>query len=239
MKTKGTVLITGAAKRLGRAMSLHLASLGYSVAIHYNHSEKEAKTLANLIKSKKGQCALFPADLTNEKETNALIANVKKTFPQLNVLINNASFFEPSAIKTCSIEHFSDNLNVHLKAPFILTKRFAAACQKGNIINILDTNIIQDKTSHFAYLLSKKSLLELTKLSAVELGPHIRVNAIAPGLILPPEGESIGYLKKRAERIPLKKIGDLQSILTSIEFLLNNPYVTGQVIFNDGGEHLL
>ena len=131
------------------------------------------------------------------------------------------------------MKEFDRDFAIHVKAPLILSRDFAAQCQQGQIINMLDTYIVGYENPRFSYLLSKKALAELTKIAAVELAPQIRVNAIAPGFILPPEGSHKGV-----EKIPLKKKGDVDKVTDAIEFLIRNPYITGQTIFVDGGKHL-
>lgn len=238
-KAQKTVLITGGAKRIGRALCLSLASGGYTIALHYHHSVRKAQKTAETIRRKGSECELFPCDLSNEQQTGRLISDVLKKFSRLDVLINNASVFKPSTIKSSGIPTLHRHFSVNFNAPYILTNRFAKECKKGNIINILDTHIVNHKTRHAAYLLSKKALCELTKLSAVELAPHIRVNAVSPGLILPPVQTASDHLTRLTKKIPLKKKGTVDQITQTIMFLLNNPYLTGQVIYNDGGEHLI
>lgn len=233
------VLVTGGAKRIGKAICLSLSSRGYAIALHYHHSVHEAERTAKAIRQKGGTCELFPCDLSDEQQVTALIPGVLKKFSRLTVLINNASIFEPSTIKSPDLKSFDRHFTVNFKAPYILTSQFARNSRKGHIINVLDTHITDHKTSYADYLLSKKALGELTKLSAVELAPHIRVNGIAPGLIFAPAQAGPGHLEKLAKKVPLKQKGDVSQIVRSIEFLLNNPYITGQIIFNDGGEHLI
>ena len=157
----------------------------------------------------------------------------------MSVLVNNASIFETSTVAGFSGSSFDRHMNINLKAPMILTREFAAACRRGHVINILDTHITSNKTDHATYLLSKKGLAELTKMAAVEFSPRVRVNAVAPGLILPPAGKSTKHLERLAKDVPLKRKGSLGNITRTVEFLINNDYVNGQIIFNDGGEHLL
>ena len=128
---------------------------------------------------------------------------------------------------------------VHVKAPYILTQEFARLCKAGSIINILDTHITENRTAHFDYLLSKKTLAAFTQQAAVSLAPKIRVNAIAPGLILPPVAEKADYLNRLAKKIPLKRKGNIENITHAVQFLAKNNYITGQVLFIDGGEHLI
>lgn len=236
---EGTALVTGASQRIGEALALKLSFLNYRIALHYNHSKKQAETLRQVIKDSGRACEIFRCDLASPQESAKLVGQVFQRFGDLNVLVNNASVFKPSRFKTATIQSFDEHFNVHVKTPFILMQDFVKRCHKGQIINILDTNITKNKTHHFTYLLSKKALYELTKMAAVEAGPHVRVNAIAPGLILPPKGKDSAYLQKRAASVPLQRTGDIEKIVQSMEFLLTNTYLTGQVLFNDGGEHLI
>ena len=236
--TSKVALVTGGAKRIGRAICLKLAQLGYDIALHYNASSKEARELAQLIRQNTQHCEIFRCDLANESQISQLIKKVYAKYKRLDVLINSASLFEKSNFKNETNALFNKHFNVNFKAPFILTRDFARLATKGQIINILDANVVKNKTSHLSYLLSKKSLYELTKVAAVELAPHIRVNGIAPGFILPPKGATENYLNRLRNKIPLQTQGSPEQIAFCVEFLLKNPYVTGQVIFNDGGEHL-
>ena len=233
------VLITGGSQRIGQAIALALAGRGFDIALHYNHSKKEALALAAQILRKGVRCELFACDLTKEFQVLLLLEKVYKKFPQLNLLINNASIFLPSEIGHRGLKLLDEHWSVNFKAPFILSGEFARLCRSGQIINILDTKVVKNKTAHAGYLVSKKALHELTKMAAVEWAPRIRVNAVAPGIILPPSGKGKDYLAKRAKQIPLQKQGDVRYITQSIEFLIDNEFVTGQVIFADGGEHLI
>ena len=237
-KSTKTALITGGAKRIGKALAEELAKQGYAIALHYNNSITAAQSVQKHL-NRRTCCAIFPCDLADSDRVEMLILDVLKIFGRLDVLINSASIFEPGSIRKSSLEEFDRHMAVNFKAPLILTSAFARLCRRGHIINILDTNVVKNKISHVPYFLSKKSLFELTKLSAMELGPEIRVNAVAPGLILPPEGEDAAYLNRRATRLPLKKRGSVHDVCSAVTFLLKQPYVTGQVIFADGGEHLI
>ena len=239
LPTPEAVLITGAAKRIGKITAMHLAHRGYAVALHYNQAQREAIDLRDQIRRKGGRCEVFPCDLTSAAAMLSLVPRVIKIFPKLSVLINNASQFTKSRFREITLEQFHRDFSIHLMAPLFLSRDFSKFCKRGHIINILDTHITSQKTQYFLYLLAKKSLHALTQMLAMELAPHFRVNAIAPGLILPPAGKGDRYLKKLSKKVPLKDKGDPWQIVQSVEFLLNNPCMTGQVIFNDGGEHLL
>ncbi|MDP2654588.1 MAG: SDR family oxidoreductase [Candidatus Omnitrophota bacterium] len=235
---KGTALVTGAARRIGKTLALALSRWGYRVALHCNRSHKDAGAVAREIKKEGGDCEIFAFDLADAGKVQALFKAVTRRFPDLNILINNASIFEKSSLRKPDLGNFDRHFAVNLRAPYILTSLFASSCKKGHIINILDAHIVRDRTAHAAYLLSKKGLNELTRMSAYALAPDIRVNGIAPGLILPPEGEGQNYLDRLAKDIPLKRKGDLANIVRSLQFLLENDDLTGQIIFSDGGEHL-
>ena len=153
-------------------------------------------------------------------------------------MVNNASVFDGSFLKKTSPELFDKQLDVNLKAPFFLMRDFANYCKKGNIINFVDTRITTNKSDFAAYSLSKKGLWEITKMAALEFAPEVRVNAIAPGVTLPPEDKDENYLEKLAQNIPMRKPGGVEPILKSIDYILENDHLTGQLLFADGGEKL-
>ena len=239
MANTKAALITGGAKRIGKAIALHLAQNGYDIALHYNTSKKEANLVKNEINKLGRKCSLYKCNLLNTKELTSLIKEVKKSFPNLSLLINNASIFEEEKFLKTDLSFLDRHLNVNFKAPFFLSQSFAKYCKKGQIINLLDANVTRSKTKYFAYNLSKKMLFEFTKMSAVELAPQIRVNAIAPGPILSPPGKDLNYLQKKGLIVPLQKKGEVKNIIQCIRFLVENNYVTGQCIFVDGGKHLV
>ncbi len=238
--TKSKVaLVTGGAKRIGQAIALSLAAQGYSIALHYYTSKAAAEKTAQAIKNLNVDCQIFPADLTDLQSTQNFVKRVFTHYSKIDVLVNNASLFQPSTLKKGDLKQFENDMAVHVRVPFLLISQFAKRYKAGNIINILDTRISDAKAPRFSYLLAKKALAELTTMAALELAPAIRINGIAPGLILAPEGEKQSYLQRLTQRIPLRKKGELQHITQSIEFLLNNDFLTGQIIYVDGGEHLI
>lgn len=236
---KPYALVTGGARRIGRAICLKLSSLGYGIAIQYHHSQKEAAALKEEIHQEGGEAGMFSCNLLDTAHVQKLIPLVVEHYPGMCILVNNASIFTQDTLQDADLAQFEQHIQIHCQAPFILSQLFARHCREGQIINLLDTHVAHNRTNHFSYLLSKKNLLALTEMSAVELAPAIRVNGIAPGLILPPEEESDGYLQRLAKHIPLRRKGALKNIEDTVEFLLKNDFLTGQVIFNDGGEHLL
>jgi len=235
-----TALITGASKRVGKAIAVHLAEKGWNIAVHFNTSEKPAEVLVNELIAKYSQQKFqaFKANLSSLDEVIKLIPKVLKEFGEIHLLINNASVFDSGYLKSTSSELYDEQMNVNLKAPFFLIRDFANLCKKGNIINFVDTRVTSNKSNFTAYSLSKKGLWNLTQMAALELAPDIRVNAIAPGVTLAPEDKDDNYLQNLAQNIPMRKPGGLDPIIKSMDFILENNHLTGQLIFADGGENL-
>lgn len=237
---KQTALVTGASKRIGKAIAEYLAAKGWNLIIHYNTSAKAAEQLfAELSKKYTSQhFQIVKTDLANANEVVALIPKVVSRYGEFDLLVNNASVFDRGYLLETSAELFDSQFNVNLKAPFFLMRDFANYCKKGNIVNFVDTRVTSNKSNFVAYSLSKKGLWELTQMAALEFAPGIRVNAIAPGLTLAPEDEDENYLQNLAETIPMKRPGGLDPILKSMDYILENNYLTGQLLFADGGENL-
>ena len=237
---KKTVLITGSAKRLGKEMAIHLAKQGWNIAIHFHSSENLAISLKKKLSNDfpESKFELFKADLSDSNQVERLIPEVLEKMGKLDLLINNASVFDPGFIGETSPDFLDRQMNINFKTPFVLIRNFAQHVKKGAIINIVDTRISKNKSNYAAYSLSKKALWELTKMAALEFAPGIRVNAIAPGLTLPPEGKDESYLQKLAENIPMKKPGGVEPILQNLDYIIGNDYLTGQLLFADGGENL-
>jgi len=237
MKTRKAALITGGAERIGRAMSLRLSDLGYDIALQYNKAERQAEQTKEEITRKGLACDIFKADFLVESDVEKLIQSVNRSF-DLKILINNASAFIPSNISDTGTELFMKLLRINFLSAYTLTKRFTKTNQSGLIINMLDTKINKNASKHFDYLMTKKFLKIFTEMSAMDLAPHFRVNAIAPGLILPPKEKEPDYLKKLSRHIPMKSTGTLKQIQDAMVFFVESDFTTGQTIFIDGGEHL-
>lgn len=242
----GAALVTGGAKRIGREIALFLAQNGFDIAISYNKSQADAQKLAEEITKKFAvKCEIFAADLCREKDARSLIDAVIERFTHLNLLINNASIFNKSKFFAASENELSDNLNIHFIAPLILSQQFAKNVlmrdiKNAQIINMIDKNIVRFDTQYFCYLLSKKNLAEATKMLALELAPHVRVNGIAPGFILNPidGGVEEEKLQNIIKKIPLQRKGEPQNIVQTVEFLIKNDFINGQIIAVDGGASL-
>ena len=237
---KKIALITGASKRIGKAIALHLAEKGWNVAIHYNKSKEPAEVLVNELSAKfqSQKFKSFKANLSVIEEVVELIPTVVNYFGEIQLLVNNASVFDSSYVESTTEKLFDTQINVNFKAPFFLIRDFANHCKKGNIINFVDTRITSNKSDFAAYSISKKALWDLTQMAALELAPAIRVNAIAPGVTLAPEDKDDNYLHNLAKNIPMKKPGGLEPILKSVDYILENNHLTGQLLFADGGENL-
>ncbi|OSM04893.1 putative short-chain dehydrogenase/reductase SDR [Magnetofaba australis IT-1] len=224
--------------RLGRALALSLAQRGYDVMIHYNSSVAQRDdTLQELAACGVDSHAL-QADLSDVAAIPELLRRAKQAMPHLGVLINSASAYQHASIMQTDAALFDQQFAVNLRAPFFLTQAFARTCGQGCVINILDNKINYNQFEYAAYLLAKKSLAEFTKMAAMELAPALRVNGVAPGVVLPAETRSEAYVKWRIEGIPLKRQGETDHIAQAMHYLLENPFVTGQALVVDGGESI-
>ena len=240
MTNSKTALITGGARRIGREIAIDLAKNGFDVAIHYNNSENEAQNLKKEIEALGSQCFLIKADLFDEKQLNQLVKKMA-TIKNLSLLINNASVFSKSHFLETDFEDFEKNFTIHLKVPLILSKAFAENCTRGSqIINLVDKNISRFETRYFNYILSKKALADATKMLALQLAPNIRVNAIAPGFVLNSidEENPSEETKNLLAKIPLKSKASEKNIVQGVNYLLANEFVTGEILFIDGGARL-
>lgn len=214
-----------------------LAEMGHDIAIHHSSSSDTTET-EELVRAKGVNCQSYEADLTDAKQTSGLVTRVHDDMPHLNILINNASVFLKDSIADSETALLDIHYSVNVRAPFILIREFGELVNLGQVINMADTRISIDDILSAAYSLSKKSLKDLTELAAVEFAPEIRVNAVAPGLILPPPGENDLFLEKKARTVPLKRRGGPSDVTQAIRYLLEAEFVTGQTIFVDGGAHL-
>ncbi|MGV3524541.1 MAG: SDR family oxidoreductase [Candidatus Sericytochromatia bacterium] len=234
----GAALITGGARRLGRVMALTLAARGYDLVLHHRSSAEEAHNLAALAADFGAQTHLIQGDLEDMHFVQSLVTQAQTVFPHLNLLLNNASAFYPQRLQDTDLATLDTMLNLHLKAPLLLTRDFAQHCGTGQIVNLIDTQVLKQPTDYVPYILSKKALHELTALSAKALGPQIRVNAIAPGYILPPVAGNEDDGERQIARTPLKRSGTSEDITRALEALLDNDFLTGQVLWVDGGQRL-
>lgn len=234
-------LVTGGAKRLGRAICLALADAGFDVAIHYNSSAAEAEALAREVRAPGRQAVTLQADLMREAQVATLISRATEELGPLGVLINNASTFERDEWNDATRESWDLHLEPNLRAPFLLMQGFAAslpAPQHGVIINMLDQRVMS-LTPHFVtYTVSKAGLWALTQQMALALAPRIRVNGIGPGPALPSPRQSQAQFDRQCASVPLARGTSPEEIGAAVMALLALPSVTGQIINLDGGQHL-
>lgn len=230
-------LISGAGKRVGQAVAIALAKNGWNVALHHNSTDI-AQTVAGVEKLGVKFCTI-QANLNNHADVLQVLPQANAALGEISLLVNNASIFEKCSFAETDEDVFDRHMNINFKAPFFLSQAFAKQTENGQIINICDTNVSKNKTTYFAYLLSKKSLSDLTKMLAVELGPRILVNGIFPTTISEfSDNVDQHYLQKRTKDLPLKNITNIVEILDAVNFLINSN-LTGQEVFTDGGEQLL
>jgi pteridine reductase len=233
-----TALITGAARRLGRAMAMALAQNAVNVVIHYRRSSDEATALLTEIEGLGVKGWLVQADLADPREAERLFDQVVTQAGPIDILINNASSWPQETLWEVSDESLQEAMRVHTLAPLVLSRGLAKQNRPGHILNILDTRVTSYDKGHATYHLSKRSLLTLTRMLALELAPAVAVNAIAPGLILPPEGQDETYLQRLAYTNPLNRHGDPEDVTEAVLFLLSSRFVTGQILYIDGGYHM-
>jgi len=232
-------LVTGAGVRLGREIALALAGEGADLVIHYNTSRAEAEQVAAEVRALGGRAAVAQAELADADALAGLVDRAGEMVGPLHILVNSASIFAPSTVADMTLDQVIENLRVNAWAPFELSRRFAAQeIESGHIVNLLDTRVVGLDLGHAAYILSKHVLAQLTRMTAAEFAPRIAVNAVAPGLILPPPGEDESYLAKLAGSLPLQRHGGPEDVVDAILYLVKTRFVTGQVIFVDGGRHL-
>ena len=239
-KLKGrTALITGASKRIGRALAIALAEEGVNIVAHDRRTlEADTIKVCGEVKDCGAKSWKVLADLEKPEEYESLIAQAIKAAGSLDFLINNASIFLPNTPMDVGFGDITRHLHVNAWAPFALSRDFVRLAERGKIINLLDTRIIGNDRAHVAYVLSKKMLSALTMMSALEFAPSFTVNGVAPGLILPPEGKDESYLDVLAKSVPLRKHGGPGDIAEAVLYLLKSDYVTGQILYVDGGKHL-
>ncbi len=233
-----TVLITGAALRVGRSLALSLADAGWDIALHYNTSEKPARELAALIAGKGRKAHLAQADLAREQSVSGIFPALAKQGIIPDALINNAATFEKDSLGTIDHKHWHAQMDTNLFAPLLLMRDFAAHYKGdgGNIINITDGLAGWSMSSNFlSYSLSKVGLAHATRMLAHEFAPRIRVNAIAPGATLASKHDTKETFAKLKEIVPLKRVSSPEEVCDAALFLLSAPSVTGQIISLSGG----
>jgi len=235
-----TILVTGAARRLGRICTLACGRAGADVIIHHGHSPQEAASVQKEIASFGRRAWILTSDLSNADEVSRLISRANEIGP-LYALVNSAAIFEPLTLQTTTLDDWERHFAINLTAPFLLSQAFARQIPEGDegrIVNILDWRALRPGADHFPYTVSKAALAALTKSLAVALAPRITVNGLALGAILPPANSSAG--DEIIKRVPARRWSEAQEVEDALVFLLAGPaYITGEIIHVDGGRHLV
>ena len=240
-------LVTGAAQRLGKAFALTLARQGYAILLHYNTSESAAAATADEVRALGVPVFPLQADLSDEPQVAALFANLDEllaaqagSIAPLTVLVNSAGVMQRADARSISGADFDASLDINLRAPFLCAQHaFHRMSAGGLIVNLTDVAAQKAWSGFPAYTVGKSALETLTRVLARSFAPRVRVNAIAPGLVLPGDGLQPGEWDRLVGRLPLKRPATLAEIASTLEFLLKNEYITGQTIVVDGGYSLL
>ena len=240
MDKEKVILVTGGSKRIGADIARYFHKRGFKVIIHFNKSVKEAENLKrNLLSKRKGSCLTVQADFFDENSISEALQEILNSTDKLDVLINNASSFFSTPIETASREDWSNLLDTNASIPLFLTQAFKPLLDstKGCIINISDSQVDSGISQYSLYTAAKAALESLTKSLSRELAPNIRVNAIAPGIILWPENDRTSEEAKKEiiSKTALGRMGSPEDIAAAAYFLYQSTYMTGQVLKVDGG----
>lgn len=242
MELRGRVaLVTGAGRRLGRAMAAALARRGMTVAIHYHASADGARELQDEINHEGGQAGCFSADLTDAEAARGLPQQVVATLGRLDVLINSAAIMQRLRFEETTPEQWDAILDLNLRSVFFCTQGAAPALRaaRGKVVNLADLSGIQPWPGFAAHSISKAGVIMLTKVMARSLAPEVTVNAIAPGAVLVPDDYDAGERERLARSTPLRRLGNPSDAVAALLYLLEGgDFVTGEVLVVDGGRHL-
>jgi len=228
-----TAIITGGAVRIGKALACHLADRGWHLAVHHNSSSPD-EVVAHAQKAGV-TCRTYPGDLSNTAFAEGLIEQVRADCSDVALLVNCAANFIQENVEKTSTQTLVDTMALNLMSPYLLMREYKKQVGQGMIVNILDERITKNIPTFAAYSVSKVALEHVTKLAAVEWGKTVRVNAIAPGLILPPAGHGQEYLDKNKKSVPTKTHGDVTDLTRALDYLIESPFVNGEILFVDGG----
>ena len=234
-------LVTGAARRIGRAIALDLAAQGWAVAVHHLRSDTEAAAVVADITANGGRAVALRADLAREDEVDGLVARARDAIGPLGCLVNNASTFEMDTVDSVSRESWDHHMEANLRAPLVLTQAFARSLPDGLggvVINMLDQRVWNLTPSFLSYTVSKSALWTLTRTLALALAPRIRVNGIGPGPALPSVHQTDAQFARQCAIMPLGRGTSPDEICRAVRFILEAKAMTGQMIALDGGQHL-
>jgi pteridine reductase len=236
MSPRRVALVTGAGKRVGAAIARALAGRGYRLAIHYHRSRDEAEALAAALG---GEATTFAADLQTSAAPQQLVDEVAATMGGIDVLVNSASNFLSVPLEEVTPEQWDAVFAVNLRAPFFLSLAAARHMTPGSsIINMCDLAAFETWPRYIPHGIAKAGVAQLTRVLARQLAPGVRVNAIAPGVVLPPDGMDAAALDRLRETTPLRRHGDPSDVVAAVEYLIDARFVTGEMLFVDGGRHV-
>ena len=241
MNETGAALVTGAGRRIGRAIALDLGRRGWAVAVHHNRSADAAAEVAGEITAAGGRAEAIAADLADDAQAEALVPRCAAALGPLTLLVNSASVFENDRLASLTTASWDAHLEVNLRAPLVLIRGFAEQLPEGlpgNVVNLLDQCVWNPGPGFLSYTVSKVGLWTLTRVLALELAPRIRVNGIGPGPTLPSTGQTDADFEAHCARMPLGRGTTPEEICRAVRFILDAPALTGQMIALDGGEHL-
>lgn len=234
-------LVTGGAVRVGRALSLGLAEAGFDLAVNYHSSQGPAQDVAKRIGDLGRRALLVPGDVSQSRDVERMATEVEREFGRLDLLVNSASNFHPGPLLEVDEADWDEVMGVNLKGPFLVARATATMLRvaRGCIVNIVDLGAVLAWTAYPHHAVSKAGLLHLTRVLARELAPEVRVNAIAPGTVLPPDRMSAEALERERRLTPLGTIGTPQDVVRTVLFLCASPFITGELIVVDGGRQLV
>jgi pteridine reductase len=233
-------LVTGGAVRIGRAITLGLVDAGYDVVVNYHSSESPARELAALVEARGREALIVQGDVSNPGDVARIGETVRNRFDRLDVLVNSASSFQATSLLDIPSDEWDRVMEVNLKGPHLVVRECADLLRaaRGIVVNIADHMGLEPWVHYAHHSVSKAALIHLTRIQAKALAPEIRVNAIAPGLVLPPEALSDEELASEIASTALKVSGSPDDVVRTVLFLASSPYITGQLIVVDGGRSL-
>ncbi|MBI2002228.1 MAG: SDR family oxidoreductase [candidate division NC10 bacterium] len=243
MEIEGKIaLVTGSAKRVGRAIALALAERGAELVIHYRDSEREAQELLALLKRAGGKPVAVRGDVSVAADVDRIVETAMQAFGRIEILVNNASIFSRTPFENLTEEDWDRFLDVNLKGPFLLCRKIGGIMLRqgrGKIISLADIAAFKVWAEYIPYSVSKAGLIALTRGLAKALAPAVQVNAVAPGAVLLPEGTTPEERERAIRRVPLDRLGAPEDIARAVVYLIENDFITGEVLRVDGGQHLL
>ena len=240
--SRGTALVTGAAKRLGATIALALAADGWDIAVHYGTSQEDAERSAHAIRATGRRALAIQADLRDEGATRALVATCARDLAPPLCLVNSASLFDADDVETLDYATLAEHMQTNVAAPIVLAQAMHArlrARQRGIVVNVLDQKLFNPNPDFLSYTLSKAALQAATTLLARALAPKLRVVGVAPGITLPSAGQTRAEFAKAHRRTPLGRSSEPDDIAAAVRFLVAAPAITGSTLIVDGGQHLI